>query len=120
MESLPPGNPIKPEWFRNPANLGYWRSSPQASWNVNIRKSGTFRGTLTYATPNDDTLLVLYIDGKPLFSSWLKGTGDWHKYQEVDMSLLGIPAGEHKVDVKWESATPEGAGNFGSILLKKE
>jgi hypothetical protein len=120
MASLPPGNPIRPEWFRNPANLGYWRSATEVSWKVNIKKGGTFRGTLTYATPNDDTLLVVYIDRKPLFNSWLKGTGDWHNYKEVDMSLLGIPAGEHTIDVKWETANPEGAGNFGSILLKKE
>ena len=120
MAPLPPGSPIRPEWFRNPANLGYWRSATEVTWKLNIKKGGTFRGTLTYATPNDDTLFVVYIDRKPLFNAWLKGTGDWHKYQEIDMSLLGIPAGEHTIDVKWETANPEGAGNFGSVLLKKE
>jgi endoglucanase len=120
MAALPPGSPIRAEWFRNPANLGYWRSATEVSWKINLKKGGTFRGTLTYATPNDDTLFVVYIDRKPLFNSWLKGTGDWHNYKEIDMSLLGIPAGEHTVDVKWETANPEGAGNFGSILLKKE
>lgn len=119
-EPFPPASPIRPEWLRNPVNLGYWRSSSEASWRVSVRKGGTYNGTLTYATPNDDSLFVVYINRKPLFNAWLKGTGGWHNYTELDMGALNIPPGDHAIDVKWDAANPEGAGNFGSVLLKKE
>ena len=120
MEPLPPDNPIRPEWLRNPPCLGYWTSGKDVTWKVNIRKGGLYRGTLTYATPHEDSLLVIYIDGKPLFNSWLKGTGDWHNVRELDMALLDIPAGEHTIDARWETGSAEGAGNLGSILLVME
>ena len=120
VDPLPAGSPIRPEWLRNPAGLGCWISGTEAAWKIEIRKGAPYRGTLKYATPNEDSLLVIYIDGKPLFNSWLKGTGDWHTYTELDMGLLDLPAGRHAITVKWETANPEGAGNLGSIVLVQE
>ena len=120
LPPLPPDNPIRIEWVRNPVPLGHWRSGTQVSWKVTLKKDGKFRGTLTYATPHDDTLFVVYMDRKPLFTSWLKKTGGWYDYAKLDMSLLDIPAGNHTIDVKWETAHSEGAGNLASICLKQE
>lgn len=111
--------PLRVEWTRRPPNFGYWHSGKYLTWNISLKKGAAYNVKITYATPNDDTVLTIGLDGSDLLSQQLPATGDWHNFDTANLGAMEIPPGKHQLTMRWETANPDGAGNVRELELTR-
>ena len=114
------GSPMCVQWLDDPSAIGFWHSGEKVGWNVFLQKGGQYKGRVSYASPNDGTVITVLIDGVPVMKSTLPSTGDWWEFETRSMDSLSLSPGAHEIDVLWESRNPEGCGNLSELVLERE
>ncbi len=96
------GGPIV---FESPfLNIGYWQApNDHIGWPIELSEPHTFVLQLEYACAPDSAGNPFRIDG---FTSPIRGTvastGDWSKYQSVELGQVTLPAGRSYVSVRFD------------------
>ena len=74
------------------------------SFSLQIRKAWTYRVSLHVASPVQGRILRLMFDGAPLASPVaVPGTGDWNRFETVQVPAIALPSGTHTLRVLWRA-----------------
>ncbi|MFH0881285.1 MAG: cellulase family glycosylhydrolase [Lentisphaerota bacterium] len=117
--TLRSNSPVRVEWVNDPPNIGFWVPGERITWPVELERGGTYRPTITYATPDKDTTMNLLIDGKPVQSQSLGATGTWQTYKTVDLGEVKLEPGCHVVSLVWDARHQGSTGNFRELVLDR-
>lgn len=101
------GGQVKTEGNGNNLNIGFWdKSDDWVSWDkVKITQPGTYKVSAQIAAMGDNSGFSLEIGGQTLKAT-APNTGDWTKYQTVELGQVEIKdAGTLAVNVRPDAAT---------------
>jgi endoglucanase len=118
MNPLPAGCPIRVEWLNDPTSIGYWLPNEKVTWSAKLTKARDYRVSMTYATPNTNTVCTMFVDGAKTLEATLPCTKSWGAYETIAVGNLSIPAGAHEIMVQWQGSNPEGCGNLAEIMMR--
>ena len=79
-------------------HLAYWFADDVATWEVDVKKQGSYAIEVSYAVPNEYTGSEAYVevDGKKA-SFNTQGTGGWDKFRPVRVGKVELLAGKIKL-----------------------
>ncbi|MGC8743734.1 MAG: alpha-L-fucosidase [Verrucomicrobiia bacterium] len=115
-EAIIHGENLKYESGGGKDNLGYWTNpSDYAEWQIEITKPGTFNVTAQVASQGSASFEIA--TGNNTIKAKFPNTGDYVKFQTIEIGTLELPQGKHTLTVKpiKEGWTPV---NLKSIQLK--
>ncbi len=114
------GKSIKYESGQDKDNIGSWSSAEDfVSWRLAVETGGTFNVSLSYSCPNDKegSEFVIATGGRKLPGK-VTATGDWNKYQTMDLGNIKLDAGIHQLTVKPKTIPKGGLMNLKSVTLE--
>ena len=115
------GDAIKYEVGEGKDNIGSWTKTEDfASWRLAVEQGGTFAVSLTWSCTDgsEDGEFVVATGGQEL-SGTIAATGDWTKFQTIELGNVTLAAGIHELTVK-PKAIPKGAlMNLKSISIAR-
>lgn len=99
IDATPHGKQLKYESGGGKDNLGYWTDpSDYADWQFEITTPGKFNVTAQVASMGAASLEIS-VDGKTLKMNF-PNTGDYTKFQKIEVGQIELPAGKHTLTVK--------------------
>ena len=104
----------------NNANIGFWdNTNDLVQWQVKFTEAGTYRVTLDAAAANEGTDFLIEIGERQLRGKSVP-TGDWAKYQTMDLGPVEIQqAGTIVVKVRSANAATWRPMNLRSVRLSR-
>lgn len=98
------GGPIMFESNSPFKNIGYWQATEDyAGWKIELDQPGTFAVTMDFACAPDSAGNGFRIDGgEPSIRGTVPSTGDWSKYQTMELGELSLPSGTGYLSVHFD------------------
>ena len=112
------GSQIQLETRGGLPDIGYWENGDDwVSWTVQIPEAGTFSVSAEIATPNADGEIAVEAGGGTV-SARAPMTGDWGRFQTVDLGQIQIKqTGDLVVKVRAKAKATWKAVNLNAVRL---
>ena len=78
-------------------NPNYCQDGREITYNLDVKKAGTYALTVRAASNNTNSSFILYLDGKRVGRYlWKKGSGGWQAWETLETPLeVNLKSGEH-------------------------
>jgi alpha-L-fucosidase len=104
-------------------NIGYWTNAHDwVSWDLMVKKPGTFRVEVVYACPFDveDSRYAVELAGQKLTGE-VEGTGGWAEFETAELGTVKLDApGRQTLAVRAVSIPHGAVMNLQAVVLKPE
>ena len=124
--SIQPNNTsIRIDWLANPLNFAYWKPGGEVIWDTHLDLStdqpAIYNVSVEYATPKNETTLLVSIDGIECCNCSLTGTGGLGQYMLYN-NTTSIQEIKDNISVTWRlGAGAEGeVGNLRSVHFVRQ
>lgn len=116
MEAILHGNQLQYESGHGKDNVGYWTDSSEwVEWRFKLKTPGVFEVTAEIAAQGSGRFTLAA--GQQALTGTAPNTGDYTRFQKVQLGTLDLPTGENSITVK-----PLPAGwqplNLKSLMLR--
>lgn len=90
------------DFITNGYNVGWIESAEYLTYTVNIAQTGTYKLSLRISAMNSGGKILIYLDDSPLTSMIdVPVTGGWQNWNTLNYGNVELPAGIHKITVKF-------------------
>lgn len=107
---------IRIDWQAKPWTFGNWNQKGKVVWDTHLDQSAdrpaTYDINIEYATPNNETTLIVGIDGKEHPGYKLDGTVDWANYRWYN-DTISIQEIKDNISIMWKPGV--GTGDVGNL-----
>jgi alpha-L-fucosidase len=101
-------------------NLGFWtKTEGAASWSLKAQKAGSYKLKFRFSS-KDGGSVVEFVLGEQVLPFTVPATGNWDKYQEVDIGSLKLPNGTSELKIRCRSLKGDAPCNVGGLSLLPE
>jgi endoglucanase len=94
-----PKGTMRSEWGLERPNVGFWLYGDTVAWRFSVPKDGVYQLRLAIASQLSDCPVQFWVDGVHAGKASQAGTGSWVDFQERDVALLDLKAGEHTLEL---------------------
>lgn len=110
------------EWQRSPPNFGYWSQGESLVFRFHLPRSGSYRASFEWASPNDDVSMQITVNGATSAPFALVATGDWQAFEwQSPSKRFTLPAGDVELTLTAvKIGTESDAGNLRTIRLEAD
>ncbi len=113
-------SPVRVEWVNHPPNIGFWAPGETITWPVALEHGGTYTASIAYATPDADTTMQLWVDGRVIHEQALAATGGWQDYRTLELGAVQLAPGRREVALVWTARHAGSTGNFRELALERQ
>ena len=101
-------------------NLGVWtKPEGAASWSLKAQKAGSYKLKFRFSS-KDGGSVIEFVLGEQVLPLTVPATGNWDKYQEVDIGSLKLPVGTSELKIRCRSLKGEAPCNVSGLSLLPE
>lgn len=107
--SLGKGDGPKIEYMPEWKAYGWWTSRDSVVWNIDVRKSGKYLIELEWSISDEEAgkPMVFQIGEKQIIKT-IHSSGSWETFKKIQLGILDITKGKHKVIVKPKDQNAKG------------
>lgn len=83
-------------------NIGYWSADESASWELDVKKAGTYTIEITYALPDSfvGSEVIAEINGQTVKTIVEQGTGSWDTLKTMQLGTVNLQEGKTTLIMK--------------------
>src|SRR5690606_32313740 len=104
----------KIEYMADWKAYGWWTANDSVVWNIDVAKPGKFDAWLEWSISDEEAgKMVEFHFGDQIISKIIPTSGSWETFQAMDLGVVELKPGRHRVVVK--PADPNAEGHFMDV-----